>query len=493
MTPRIPWRRLADRILRTGIGLVLTIGLTCADPYQLPDFGSSADTLMSVAEQRRLGRAFMQYVREALPVNQDPVLTDYIETLGRQMVTASGEGTANFHFFLIDEPVINAFAGPSGYIGVYSGLVLAAQTESELAAVIAHEIAHVTQNHLMRSFEAQRKMTIPATALLIAAAVLGAQVDASMGAAAIASVQAVATQGQINFTRANEEEADRIGITTLATSGHDPYAMPGFFQRLTKASRIYETDAPELLRTHPVTTSRIADAMGRAGQFGHKQRADSLRFHLARANLRQRSFTRAEKAVEHFEATLRSGRYRDETAERYGYALALTREGKLAAAAEQTGRLLQKHPSQMELIVLQAEIDRRAGRVERAISDLRSAVGLEPASWPLRQAYAEALMAAGRPGEALSTLEGLLAYRTDLASVYALLADAAGKAGQPGLYARYRAEALYLTGDLPLAIHQLEAALREPGLDFYLASKIQVRLEELEAEQRENKKGPDTG
>jgi predicted Zn-dependent protease len=339
----------------------------------------------------------------------------------------------------------------------------------------------------MRSFEAQRQMALPATALLLAAAVLGATVDANIGAAGLMGIQGAAAQQQINFTRANEEEADRIGIDTLARAGHNPYAMPGFFQRLAKTTRISDSKAPEFLRTHPVTTSRIADAMNRARQHGLRQRPDSLRFHLARANLRQRSESNPQRAVDHFAKTLEQGRYRDETAQRYGYALALTRAGQLEAARRQLSPLLKQHPSQTEFLVLGADIDRRAGNPEQAVRDLKAPVGLAPGNWPLNQAYAESLMAASRPAEALTALQRFVAIRPGIAPVYELMADAAGKSGQPALNYRYRAEYLYASDELEPAIRQLEFALRLNDIDFHLASQLQVRLSELQAMERARK------
>ncbi|MFP4062294.1 MAG: M48 family metalloprotease [Halochromatium sp.] len=479
MSARLSTRARMPALI-VAIMLVLLPAMGSADPFALPDFGSSADRLMSRAEERDLGQEFMKWVRKALPISDDPVLTDYLETLGQQLVAASGH-PGRYRFFLIEEPTINAFAGPDGHIGVFAGLILATETEGELASVIAHELAHVSQGHLMRRFEAQKQMALPATALLLAAAVLGATVDAEIGTAGLMGVQGAAAQKQINFTRANEEEADRIGIDTLARAGHDPYAMPGFFQRLARTTRIADSAAPAFLRTHPVTTSRIADAMNRARQHGVRQRPDSLRFHLARANLRQRRESNPARAVEHFANTLEQGRYRDETAQRYGYALALTRAGRLETARKQLAPLIEAHPSQTEFLVLRAEIDRRAGKPERAVRDLKGAVGLAPGNWPLNQAYAEASMAAGKPAQALAALERFVAQRSDIAPIYELMADAAGQAGQRALNHRYRAEYLYHSNELEPAIRQLELALRLDDLDFHLASRLQVRLAELKA------------
>jgi predicted Zn-dependent protease len=484
-----PFRRLAaPAATALCIGLVVLASLSArvsADAFDLPDMGSRAEIAMTAAEQRELGREFMKWVRKSLKVSDDPVLTDYVQTLGGQLVAASREGGGSYEFFIVDAPTINAFAGPAGHIGINAGLIMAAETEAELAAVIAHEIAHVSQRHLMRAFEAQRQMSVPAVALMIAAAVLGASVDAQAGMAAMAGVQGLAAQRQINFTRANEEEADRIGIDTLARAGHDPFAMAGFFNKLTRATRIYESGAPELLRTHPVNSDRIADALARAEGHGHRQHPGSLRFHLARADLRQRSYSRPQQAIEAFEKALESDRYRNETAERYGYALALTRAGRLSDAAAQARRLLEQHPSQIELLVLDAEILLRGGKAKQAIDALKGPVGLSPGSWPLRQVYAEALLANDEPAAALRTLEGFVGLRPGIPQIYTLMSDAAGKAGRTAETLRWRAEALYHQGDLEPAIRQLELALRQPSVDFHLASKMQVRLSELRAEQRQ--------
>lgn len=478
-----PVRRLLAGIL----ALCLLVSPGWSQQLDLPDFGSSADLVMTPADERRLGQAFLRSVRDALPVVDDPLLTDYVETLGNGLVASSGTGARNYTFFLIDEPVINAFAGPDGMIGVYAGLILAAQSEAELAAVMAHEIAHVTQRHLFRSIEDQQRLSLPTTALLIAAAILGAQISPDAGIAAVAGVQAVSAQHQIDFTRDNEQEADRIGISTLAASGYDPFAMAGFFERLAKASRIYENNAPEFLRTHPVTTNRVAEALDRAERFGYRQRADGLRFHLTRANLRQRAYRNPENAVRHFEATLLQKRYGDEMAERYGYALALTRAGRLTAADREAKTLLDFKPTQPELIVLDAEIRRRRGDIEAALQRLKHGVSLSPSSWPLRMAYGELLMDAGRWGEATDQLDKVARSRPRNIKVFQLLADAAGKAGRKTAVHRYRAEYYALLGETEPAMRQLEIALRNTRPGYHEASQIQVRLRELRDERRDAK------
>ncbi len=228
----------------------------------LPDMGDSAGSIMSRGQERRLGQAFMRNIRHHMTVVSDPLLNSYIESLGGKLVSHSDAGGQPFSFFLVEDHTINAFAGPYGYIGVNTGLILTTESESELAAVLAHEISHVTQRHLMRTFEMASDSNLATAALVIAAIVVGAATDnAGAGMAAAAGAQAGMAQRQINFTRQNEKEADRIGIRILADANYDPRAMPVFFHRLGKANRVYaNTEIPEFLRTHPITTNRIADA-----------------------------------------------------------------------------------------------------------------------------------------------------------------------------------------------------------------------------------------
>ena len=228
---------LAARLALSALLLVAHLPPALALDTDLPDLGNSAGGLMTPKRERDLGRAFMRSVRRSQKVMDDPLLNDYIQQLGQRLVDASGERGTPFSFFMIDDPQINAFAGPGGYIGVYTGLLQTTETESELAAVLAHEIAHVTQQHLLRAWESTSQMSIPSAAILLAAVVLGAAVGGDAAAAAAVGGQAALIQQQINFTRANEQEADRVGIDILAESGYEPRAMPSFFDRMGKANQ----------------------------------------------------------------------------------------------------------------------------------------------------------------------------------------------------------------------------------------------------------------
>ncbi len=476
---------LFTRLILCALLLITPVTPTWALDTRLPDLGNSAGGLMTPKQERDLGRAFMRHVRGSQKVMDDPVLIDYVQHLGQKLVDASGARGTPFNFFLIDDPQINAFAGPGGYIGIFTGLLLTAETESELAAVMAHEIAHVTQQHLLRAWESTSQMSIPNAAILLAAIALGAAAGGGDAAAAAAvGSQAALIQQQINFTRANEQEADRVGIDILAEAGFEPRAMPSFFDRLGKANRVYATKLPEFLLTHPVTSNRTADALGRAEKFPYRQTADDLRYHLARINLIQRRFDRPQDAVRELRLMLEDGRFRNETAVRYGIALAKLRADQLDAAAQDIDALLVKQPDIVEFIVARAQVDLERGANSGALKRLKTALTAAPGNYALNLSYAETALALGKASAAEKQLRRFLDFRGDEPRVFQLLARAAGEQGRRVQGHSYLAEFYHLTGELESAILQIEIALKQPQLSFYDASKLEAKLTALKAEQK---------
>ena len=265
--------------------------------------------------------------------------------------------SSNFNFFAIDDNSINAFAGPGGHIGVNTGLILATDNESELAAVIAHEIAHVSQHHLARMVEMSQRFSIPTIAALLAAIVIASQ-SGQAGEAAIAAAVAGTSQLQIDFLRGNEQEADRVGINALQRAGFDPRAMAGFFERLLKSSRYYDLGKfPEFLRDHPVTESRIADTRNRAEQFAYRQRQDSLGYHLIRARLKIRRLSSPAQGVRELKQSLDNGSYRNLAAARYAYILALINNHQLELARNELAKLLATDAERLEYLITKADIE----------------------------------------------------------------------------------------------------------------------------------------
>ncbi|MDP3333241.1 MAG: M48 family metalloprotease, partial [Methylococcaceae bacterium] len=290
------------------------------EKIDLPDMGDSSGTLISPQEEKEFGEFFFRSLHRQVTINQDAEIQQYIQTIGEKLTAHSDTPGYPFHFFVVLENNINAFAGPGGYIGVNSGLIVTTEAESELASVMAHEIAHVTQRHLYRAAEAQGRLSIPTMAATLAAILLGTQSPA-MGQAAIMAIQAGSVQFQIDFTRDNELEADRVGMQTLAASQFDPRSMPTFFERLQQATRYYGQNIPEFLRTHPVTAARISDTRGRAENYPYKQYPDSLDFLLIQAKLRVMASPDSADVQKFFQARLDQGTVEQRAVARYGLGL----------------------------------------------------------------------------------------------------------------------------------------------------------------------------
>ena len=473
--------RLIHILLAVALTLV-PLGYSSALDTRLPDLGASASAIMTPAQERELGQAFMRSIRRNQVLLDDPLISDYIQQLGSKLVENSDAGGQNFEFFVIDNPQINAFAGPAGHIGVFTGLILTSDTESELAAVMAHEIAHVTQQHLFRAWETAGNMSLTNAAVLLAAIAVGLAAGSDAGAAAAIGGQAALLQQQINFTRANEKEADRIGIEILAASDFEPRAMPAFFTRMGKGNQLYQTKVPEFLLTHPVSSSRTADALGRASNFPYTQTKDDLRYQLLRADLQQREYNDPHAAIVDFQRLLEAGRHRNRSATQYGLARAQIRAKRLKEANDILHALLQKHPDAVELIVTKATVEADLGLTRQALQRLETALLKLPSSYAVNIAYAEVALAEGEYAAALQHLEDYSLYRSQDPRVHYLMSRAAGEMGDRLQAHHHLSEYHYLSGNLDAAILQLEIALESRDIGFYESSRIESRLREIKKE-----------
>jgi predicted Zn-dependent protease len=278
--------RLPRWVLRFLLGVLLVV-VPRAFGQALPDLGDVSTATITPLQERRLGESIMREIRADRSYYDEPEAADYLNQLGQRLAARSTEGRQDFEFFLIQDSQINAFALPGGFIGVNTGLLFAAQSESELAGVMAHEISHVTQRHIARML-AQQKQALVTTLASIAAAILLSRVSSDAAQAAIAFGQASAIQAQLNFTRDHEREADRVGLQLLGEAGFDPRGMATFFERLQRATRVYETAAPSYLRTHPLPFERIADIQNRIQELPYRQIPDSIEFQLIRGEVEGR-------------------------------------------------------------------------------------------------------------------------------------------------------------------------------------------------------------
>jgi len=472
---------------RKVIALVL-LGSALALADELPDLGDVSQGALSPVQERRLGERIMTQIRANAAYVDDPDINDYLNAVGYRLISNSPDPGGPFEFFGIADNSVNAFALPGGFIGVHSGLLLSAQSESELASVLSHEIAHVTQRHLARMVAAQQRAGLASMAAL-AVAILAARSNPDVSAAAITAAQAGAIQSSLNFTREHEREADRIGLQVMDKSGFDVHAMPVFFERLQKASRVYETGAPAYLRTHPLTFERIADVQSRIEGVPFKQVPDSLEFHLVRARLAALEGN-PRVAVTTFDDMLSGRKFTNEAAARYGLVVALLRAGDFARARKEVALLQALNAKSPMIDALTAQTLIGGGETEKGLAAYRDGLRAHPSRRALIYGYANALLDAKRAAEAVDFLSVRLETRSPDARLYELQSRGYTALGKRLLQHRAQAEAYVLHGNLPAAIEQLQLAQRAGDGDFYQKSSVEARLKELVAIDTEGRRRP---
>ena len=451
-------------------------------PINLPDIGVGGGALVTPSEQRRTGEAIMRNFRRAGVILEDPLVTDYLNHLGYRLVSASDSGKGHFVFFIYNEQELNAFALPGGYIGINSGLVLATDSEGELASVVAHEIAHVTQNHYARAYQFAEHNSVPILAALIAAIILGSQ-GSDLGSAALASLAANSAQDRINFTRENEKEADSIGIQLLAKSGFDPNKMADFFAKIERQSRLYGPTLPEFLSTHPVTESRLASARNRASQFKLTGKEHSSQnYYLMRARLKVLSHEHPKALISQLKKEIKDKRYQNLSAVKYALALALMKTKQFKAARREIRSLIKHDPARIAYIFAHARLENLAGQHKTAASILQRALTHYPGNGPLGTLYAQTLLSAGKAADARSILLARIETRPGNPKLYQLLADCESKLGNSAGTHSAMGQYYYHLGLTQEAIEQLKLALKSKDLDFYNTARIEARLNSYKEE-----------
>jgi len=466
--------------------ILWAISIPCA-AIELPDMGISANSVLSQAEEQKLGETFIRQLRRQMEVIDDAQINNYINALGHRLASYSNNSAQPFRFFVIKESSINAFAVPGGFIGVHSGLILTTRSESELASVLAHEIAHVTQRHIARTIEASQRLSTPALAALIVAGILaGAAGIPQAGEAALAAVMASQVQMQINFTRTHEKEADRIGMQTLANAGLEPRDMPNFFDRLQASMRYYEDGIPDFLRTHPMTTDRIAEAHARAEKYPRRFITDSPLYHLMKAQLVVLTTNNKPKLLKKLQKMFYTGHYRDERAIRYAIA-------NISLATRQTDNvqtkidwLFKNDGDRVIYRLLEARLAWVQNNDAKAIQIYERALQIYPGDKILSLDYAEKLLQNDQGEKAKAVL--LKISPASNPNYYRLLARAYQLTGTLARAHLALAENHYLMGETRQAVEQLKLARQNIKQDFYLASRIDARYNELQVELLEEQK-----
>ncbi|WP_077605286.1 M48 family metalloprotease [Salinivibrio kushneri] len=477
----------ARRLLCYALAGVLASAPVSArvESYQsdLPDIGTAAVSTLSVAKEKEFGDAYMRMLRASKPIISDPLLNEYINGLGHRLVANANDVRTPFRFILIDNQAINAFAFFGGYVAMHSGLFLHAKTESELASVMAHEIAHVTQRHLARSMEEQAQ-TSPLTVAALVGSLMLAIAAPEAGIAAAHAATAGSMQNQINFTRRNEEEADRIGIETLARADFDVQAMPRFFSRLADEYR-YASQMPEYFSTHPLPASRITDSRARARQYPQKRVPVSPDYQLARARIVARySGIASRSAIDWFERRHKEASPAEKQSLNYGMALLDIDARRFDDARKKLTPLIKAQPNNRFFIDAMTDLNIGEKHYDKALSRLEQALNHQPNNRVLLLNHAYTLVKAKRGDDAISMLERYTHQHPDDSNGWFLLQQAYESTGthRDGELAA-QGERYALRGQWDKAIRNYTQAAQLAELGSLAQARYDARLDQLRRQQ----------
>ncbi len=531
-------RRLAIAVVLSLAMLATPDAVPQSAPGTLPDMGSSAGTLITPAQERIFGERTRRQLRQFGLLLEDPLLDEWLQDMAHALVAASDKPQQDFTFFLVKSQQINAFATLGGYIGLNAGLAMAAEYEDEVAAVLAHEIAHVTQRHILRQVEQTQQDAIPIMLGMLAAIVAGAGSGSGDAVqAAILGGQGLMIQRQINHTRASEHEADRLGIQTLARAGYNPEAMADFFGRAFRTTNPY--GFPDFLRTHPVTTTRISEARDRArqiqGRSGHgasggtvcinesdgreitcewnlgddflpspskgpphpllteelsprlediadRRGPDPERFAWVRERMRVYSAGSPAASIAEYSRIEREFGERLDSAQRYGYALALLQDGRAADALTLFRDLAEQRPDDLWAALALAESELRSGLVGQALARYEGLNAALPKNRAVILSHAESLIHLQDPDaarRAQSVMRPLLDKAGNDPDYQRLFARASEIAGDNIRASEAHAEVALLTGRAEDALQQFHALLARDDLDYITRSRIDARIAQV--------------
>ncbi len=454
-------------VIATGV-LTLLVGLSAQ--AELPDIGSPADAVLPKNQEAQLGRSIMREIRRQGVIVNDPELTEYVQALGHRLAAHHNDGEFEFEFFVVDSPVINAFALPGGYIGVHTGLIAATKSESELAGVLAHEIAHVTQRHIARAIHANQRNSLLNMATMLGALLAAAASDAGGDGiqAAVLTSQAVNAQNQINFTRSNEYEADRVGVSILARAGFDPSGMADFFSTMSREAGPAGARVPEFLRTHPVNSARMAEARGRARALGSVDTTNSDGYSIAKARIDallglsvQPSKKEADKAA----------------IASYTAALRKIEALEFVDAVAPLEELVRNNPDVISYRIALGQAQAGSDDELAALDTLAAAYDLFPRNVPLSIAYAQVLMDNDEAEAAHTLLLDLFNNVPPTLDQVRMITRAAVAAGELVEAHYYQSEYNIMLGDLVSSIKMLRLGLELNEITPIQIARFEARME----------------
>ncbi|GAB3627473.1 peptidase M48 [Pandoraea terrae] len=492
------WRHAVVALLIPAL-LAPTLAPRAAFAQSLPSLGQSSASDLSPATERRLGERIMREIRADPDYLADLLLSDYINMLGGRLVAATRkaglDASQSFEFFVVRDARVNAFSLPGGFIGINTGLIVTTRTESELASVVGHETGHVLQHHIARMVgqSGQNAWLALGGILLGILAGVGAR-SADLGLGIAMGGQGLAVDRQLRFSRDAEREADRVGFQLLQAAGFDTYGMPAFFERLQRADSINEAGVPEYVRTHPLTTERIADMLNRARNTGYRQPEQSHEYAFVRARslvLQQKSASDYAEIANAMRSQIRTQTAASVMGAWYAIALAEYKQQHWDAAREALTHAQQafggKGPGTPSLVVLDSDIARASGRAEDALRLARAARETFPLSQAADMAYADALIANRRVADASQFLQQQVTRYRSEPVWWRAMAGAYAAAGKRAKQHEALAEQYALQGQWMAAVSQLKMARAAGDADFYELSTIDARLHEFERRYKEDK------
>lgn len=472
--------------------LIVAIASTCSfnveangqnNKNKLPEIGISGFSVLSLEKERQIGQAMMRQLRASQPLIQDPVLIEYINHLGNQLVKNAQDVNYAFKFFLINNNELNAFAFFGGHVGIHSGLLTTADNESELASVIAHEISHVTQRHLARRLESQsRSQALSMTGMI--SGILLALVNPTVGMAALSASMAASQQASINYTRGNEKEADRVGIALLANSNFDPQGAPDFFSKMSAKYR-YASKPPAMLLTHPLPESRIADARQRAHNYPVRQLAPSLQFELAKSRIQARYQGNPKDNIGYFKQQLVKKKYKLKAAAEYGLAISYFENRQYQSAKKLLESLQNKDEHNLFYIDVLTDVYLALKENDTALTMLADLALYMPNNQVISLNYGNALLNSGNYEQAARVLQDFLLVNPSNFIAYDILTSVYRKQGKRGLMHTAKAEVLALLGAYNKAVDELQTSYSLLEEQPLLQKRVKARI--LQFQEQENK------
>ncbi len=448
--------------------------------YNLPSLGDSSSSIISAQEEYSTGQNWLRAFRRQAPISNDPLLYSYAENLVRDLAFHSPLTEKYFSLVIVDSKDFNAFAVPGNIIGINSGVFHYAESEDELASVIAHELAHLSQRHYARSLNQQKTQGILSMAALLGSLLIMAAGDAESGMAALTATQAAAIDNQLKYSRTQEEEADRIGMQTLANADMNPESIANMFQHMLVTTR-YRTDIKEFdfLLTHPLADSRVSDALNQARQYPKRIDRDNINFHFMKARARFLASKNLQQTIEFFRNEISTAKF--PAASKYGLALSLLASDQWQESKTIINELYQSNPHQPCFIIAKVDLYIHQKQSDLAESLLKEALKFSPNNYPLTMKAANFYLQGNQPAKAIEMLRALAASeKPDTPDVWYLLAEIEGLAGNIAEVHLARAEYYVRLGAFTQAQRDLYLALPLLNNNLQAKSRAQLRINDIE-------------